>query len=466
MSRTFISALLRTGCVVATVMFAAAIATATDEKGETAAKGATEQMSSASRPGPTAPENPAAARPPYQRLDRLIGRRVVDVRGEKIGNIEDVVLDGSSDSVSYAVVSYGGFLGFGDKLFAVPWSEFPTHPEKEAYTLPVRKAYLKNAPGFPKEHWPNLADEGWAERIRTFYRQGRQAPASLSQGSSSTEPMKTKAERLPVKYRRATCLIGLPAKDMQGQDLGDLDDIVIDTRTSKVVYGVVILNTTVLALDRELAVVPWNAVEIVPELGALRLDADESMLEAVAFTRGEEFPYLGDPLYAQGVERQFEATPYWETLGYVPGEGPMAARTSPTETPKNTDVSVWRPSSEYNQRFDPALVTTVRGTIESIGVFKVERNAVEGLRLRIKTAEGKTWTVYAGPRPFIDNQDITLHFGDEVTVTGAPTRLSWRGTVVMASTIEAGDATCRLRDANGVPLWNADTLVGGGSAGM
>ncbi|MBN1361119.1 MAG: PRC-barrel domain-containing protein [Sedimentisphaerales bacterium] len=469
MYRTFTSA-MRIGCLAAMMMFLAAPTTSGETHEHTGTMMGSDQsmtspMGSESMEGHAKSTSMTALKPTYQRCDHVIGKRVVDNRGDKLGTIEDLVLNAENDSVSYAVLSYGGFLGFGDKLFAVPWSELQTCPKTGAFALDVRKEYLKDAPGFPKDQWPNMADKNWAQRIETFYRQGRHMSAQAHREPSSGQAMMTTAtERLPIKYRRATCLIGLPAKDYQGEQLGALDDIVIDPGDGKVVYGVVILETTPWALDRQLAVVPWNSVQVVPELAALRLDADESMLDDVAFARGDGFPYLGDPEYAQGIETRFEATPYWETLGYVPGEGPMTETMKPSKSAKPVEVSAWRPGSEYNQRFDPGLVTTVRGTIESIGTFSLARHSVQGLRLGIKTAEGKTCTVHAGPRPFIESQGVTLHFGDEVTVTGAPTRIGWRGEILLASTIQAGGQTFRLRAADGTPQWNAGLLTAGGSS--
>lgn len=413
-------------------------------------------------------EQTMAVRASYKRADHLIGTPVVGRAGERLGTIEDIVLDNRDNSISYAVLSYGGFLGFRDKLFAVPWSEFQPASQKEGYVLDVRKEYLKDAPGFAKNHWPNMADQNWAQDIAKFYRQGRQGAGKAEGMSSSNEPMMAQSNnkgQIPVTYRRVSRLIGLPAKDYQGQSLGDLDDIVINTANNKVTYGVVILNTTPWALNRKLAIVPWNTIEVVPELSALRLDADESMLEAVAFTRGAGFPYLGDPMYAQGVEKQFEATPYWETLGYIPGNGPTATEMKPGKMTKTVKVAAWKASSAYNQRFDPGLVTTVRGTICSIGVFKLEGTPVEGLRLGVKTPDGQVRAIHVGPRQFIESQGIALHFGDEVTVTGAPSRYdAWRGEFLMASTIQCGDQTCRIRSANGTPQWNVDRLTGSSSS--
>ncbi len=508
MYRTLVSG-KRIGCVAAAILFwTAAVVTAGTQQGETpcSMKGGDEpKMSSKTVSESTdtwmKSEAMTGTQPIYQRLSQVIGKPVLGSRGEKLGRIEDIVLDSRGDSISYAALSSGGFLGFRDKLFAVPWSEFCRHPEKDAYVLNVRKEYLDSvsgsaadyqihtpywadyagtsafpeehragtfdstafagAAGFPKDRWPDRADEDWVEKIGTLYREGHHMSGPSHRKSSSQQTVTMAAAKwLPVESRRVTQLIGMSAKDLQGQTLGHLDDIVVDTTSDKVTYGVVILKTTPWDLDRDLALVPWGAVEVVPPLHAVRVDADASMLKAVAFTRAEGFPYLGDPLYARGIDMRFEATPYWETLGYIPGEGPMAEEMKPGRSDRDLDVSAWRPGSEYNRRFDPDLVTTVRGTIQSIGVFRPGRNAVEGLSLSVKTREGSTWVIHAGPRPFMDSQGISLHFGDEVTVMGAPARIAaWSGEVLMASTIQSGDATCRLRDASGAPQWDVDNLT-------
>jgi sporulation protein YlmC with PRC-barrel domain len=485
MYRAFESS-MRIGCAAAIMMFLAGpmVAAGSSEQGCSQDKSATMQKSGMQMNSPAGSESMAmhsqpqsqskmasaaepqramaTARAKYQRLDHVIGRPVYGTQDEKLGHIEDIVLDSRDGTIDYAVLSYGGFLGFRDKLFAVPWAEFQCHPEKDAYVLDVRKEYLKGAPGFAKDRWPNMADENWSKTITAFYREGRTKPAHP--GTKSSEPMmtaKSEGQPLPVKYRRASQLIGMSAKDFQGQNLGALDDIVIDADNHTVAYGVVMLDTTIWALEREMALVPWSAIEVVPELSALRIDADESMLKAVAFSPAEEFPYLGDPLYAQRVDRQFEATPYWETLGYVPGESPKALEaTRPMKGVENVNAGAWRSDSEYNQRFDPGLVTTVRGTISGIGSFDLAGTSIEGLCFSIKTPEGKTMLIHAGPRPFIESQDVKLHFGDEVTVTGAPSRIAaWRGEFLMASTIQCGNETYRLRNSDGTPRW-----IGNGQA--
>ena len=88
----------------------------------------------------------------------LIGDRVVNLKGEDLGKIEDFMLDPEQGRVGYAVLSFGGFLGMGDKLFAVPMQALKLAREEKRFILDVDKERLKNAPGFDKNHWPDMSD--------------------------------------------------------------------------------------------------------------------------------------------------------------------------------------------------------------------------------------------------------------------------------------------------------------------
>ena len=93
----------------------------------------------------------------------------------------------------------------------------------------------------------------------------------------------------------------------------------------------------------------------------------------------------------------------------------------------------------------------------SVGTFRPEGTSAEGLRLRVKTDDGKTVTVHAGPRPYVERQNIDFHYGDEVTITGSPAKDGWRD-VIVASQIKKGDKTLDLRTKEGKPRWNADEV--------
>lgn len=99
----------------------------------------------------------------------LIGDTVVNPRGEKLGKIEDLMIEPEQGRVSYAVLSFGGFLGMGDKLFAVPMQAMKLSPEDKKVILNVDKEKLKNAPGFDKDHWPDVSDRAFGTKVYSFY---------------------------------------------------------------------------------------------------------------------------------------------------------------------------------------------------------------------------------------------------------------------------------------------------------
>ena len=90
----------------------------------------------------------------------MIGDKVVNPDGEELGTLKELMIDLDEGRVNYAVLSFGGFLGMGDKLFAIPWQALTLNAEKHNFILNVDKEQLENAPGFDKDNWPQSAHSG------------------------------------------------------------------------------------------------------------------------------------------------------------------------------------------------------------------------------------------------------------------------------------------------------------------
>ena len=97
------------------------------------------------------------------------GETVVNAQGETVGEIEDIMLDVRAGRIAYAVMSVGGFLGIGEKYFAIPWHAFTMDTDNHRFILDVDKERLKNAPGFDKDRWPSMADPRWANEVHAYY---------------------------------------------------------------------------------------------------------------------------------------------------------------------------------------------------------------------------------------------------------------------------------------------------------
>ena len=130
-------------------------------------------------PGPNARRGPG---PEMMGADTLVGNDVYNQEDEKLGDIKEIMLDMRSGKVGYAVLVFGGFLGMGEKLFAVPWNALALDTKHKRFVLNVDKDRLKGAPGFDKDHWPNMADQSWAREIHSYYEtkraSGRPQPAA------------------------------------------------------------------------------------------------------------------------------------------------------------------------------------------------------------------------------------------------------------------------------------------------
>ena len=101
----------------------------------------------------------------------MIGTKIVNPAGEELGSLKDLMIDLDEGQVNYAVLSFGGFLGLGDKLFAIPWDALTINPEDNTFILDMNKDQLKDAPGFDKDHWPDEAQyqAGWLLDIYDYY---------------------------------------------------------------------------------------------------------------------------------------------------------------------------------------------------------------------------------------------------------------------------------------------------------
>lgn len=99
----------------------------------------------------------------------VIGVDVENSQEENLGKIEEIILDKVTGSVRYVVLSFGGFLGLGDKLFALPWNSISYDESRDSFILNVGKEKLERAPGFDKNNWPNFSDKKWAKDIFDYY---------------------------------------------------------------------------------------------------------------------------------------------------------------------------------------------------------------------------------------------------------------------------------------------------------
>jgi sporulation protein YlmC with PRC-barrel domain len=120
----------------------------------------------------------------------LAGDRVRNAAGEDLGKIEEIMIDVPTGRIAYAVLSFGGFLGMGNKLFAVPWNALTLDEVEHEFILDVPKETLENAPGFDKDNWPDMSDPNWGSEVFKHY--GRTPDWESGRATTYTETSSSK----------------------------------------------------------------------------------------------------------------------------------------------------------------------------------------------------------------------------------------------------------------------------------
>ena len=109
------------------------------------------------------------AGPALMAVHMLQGDAVVNAQGYALGRLEHIMLDLVRGRVAYAVLSFGGFLGLGEKYFALPWNALALDIDHHRFILDVDRGVLEGAPGFDRERWPAMSDPRWAAHLHEYY---------------------------------------------------------------------------------------------------------------------------------------------------------------------------------------------------------------------------------------------------------------------------------------------------------
>jgi sporulation protein YlmC with PRC-barrel domain len=382
------------------------------------------------------------------RTDQLIGKEVRNDQGERLGTIHDIVLTPDYHQVSYVALSYGGAFGIGSKLYAIPWQALNVTRTGQV-TFSATRQQIEEATPFSNDNWPSQGESQWLRgesHSSTSPGQSTTSESRMSQRSSRNMAGQGMASSQEVQMRRVTHLTGMEVTNPENQDLGDIEEFAINAPTGQIEYDIISFGG-IAGVGEKYAAVPANAVWLQPQNHTASLRTTKQTLESVAFSSGE-FPNLSSPEYMQRLSRLFPAAPAGSALGYVPSESAEAGTGA-------ANAEAWGPRSRHAMSFNPSSVKTITGTLESIGSFKPQNapaGAGKGLRLRVKTSEGKTVIVYAGPRWYAEQKNFFITPGEEITVTGSESTIRSR-TVILASELKKGNQTLELRDKSGKPMW-------------
>ncbi len=388
----------------------------------------------------------------FRAASQLIGTELENAQGEELGEVDEVVLDQSNNRVAYVVLSHGGWADIGDKLFAIPFDAIKWGEGEQPSILPISRERFENAPGFDESNWPDMADRKWSTEVDKFWQDQTRQNRSLEA---------QRASRPAGELRWVSMLSSLIGRDVDNnQDhLGEVEDIYIDEQ-GRLGFAAISFGG-VLGVGDQTAIVPFNALNPRMAEDDFLLTATEADLKATVVNDQLE-PGLNGQTMAK-INKQFGAEPYWEQSSRKEMQAQRdrmrqqiaqqrAQRDRPQQASSNKD---WTAESDYNKQFKADKVQTYQGTIVSVGEFEPGSDAEPGLRLRVRTDAQKMLTVHAGPRQYIQEQNISLNPGDKVSIQGAEAEIDDRP-VVLASQIKVKQQTLNLRDQSGKPQWKLE----------
>jgi sporulation protein YlmC with PRC-barrel domain len=217
------------------------------------------------------------------RASDVIGMDVHNPQGEGLGEIHDLVIDINNGRVHYAVLSFGGFLGLGEKLFAYPVGLFQTGRDWNELVLDIDREKLENAPGFERNNWPDWNSAEYRDAIDRHY------------GSEVRQPAQN------ARFVQASRLLDGEVRTVGGDDVGDVEDLVVNMREGRVRFAVVSFDPGWLKLEREVAL-PLKAFNAQREGDDLVVRVDRQRLrDAPVFDTSYWRGY--DPAYQGYVDR-------------------------------------------------------------------------------------------------------------------------------------------------------------------
>jgi len=249
------------------------------------------------------------------RSSEIIGLAVRNREGENLGKIDDLVVDMKNGEVRYVALAYGGVAGIGSKLFAVPWEKMtfmfgePNKANSRHFMFEVSKDQLDNAPGFDSSHWPNIADPQWSASIDKHYNVTRKDHKE----ADHKEQVKTDQNTAPkVAYEtvfRASKIKGMDVRNDANENLGDVDELVIDVTKGHVKYVALSFGSWFTG-GNKLFAVPLSAFTLKHDNDKTFLVthvSQESLRNAPGFDKNH-WPDTANPDWGKGIDTYYERT--------------------------------------------------------------------------------------------------------------------------------------------------------------
>ena len=313
----------------------------------------------------------------------IIGMTVKNYQGEKLGKVDDLAVDVESGRVVQVILSTGGYIGIGDTLTAVPPGALHHDVANKVLHLDADKEKLKAAPSFEMSKWAECCDSNHlsavylnygeepafrfihrGDSIREDRRKEEAAPDAAAvrraDGTWEKDHLSNESQSMiPVsrlsQIQRASKLMGTSVKNLQNEQLGKVDNLLVDLPSGRIV-AVIVSSGGFLGIGDELSAIPPTALRFTTDRDTLQLDASKEMLSNAPHFKANQWPDFGQPSYADGIYRAYRVEPYFTT--------------NVTTDPDNTALNVrdrndrtLTPLNQGNSKADVATTAQIRKEI-------------------------------------------------------------------------------------------------------
>jgi sporulation protein YlmC with PRC-barrel domain len=302
----------------------------------------------------------------------VIGKKVLNNQGEKLGKVEDLAVDVESGRIVQVILSTGGFIGIGDTLTAVPPGAFHCDAAHKVLNLDADKEKLAGAPKFETSKWAEYSDFNHLAEVYRYYGEepafkfiqtgdavvdGHPNTVSTRKADGTWDKNRLASESkcmIPAsrlgQIQKASTLMGTSVKNLQDEKLGTVDNLLVDLPSGRIV-AVIISSGGFLGIDNELSAVPPTALRFTTDRDTLQLDTTKEMLTAAPHFKPNQWPDLYQPSYVGGVYRAYNVEPYFAT------DASTEANNAPTDV-NNTARNV-------RDRDDKTLTPLNQGTSDA-----------------------------------------------------------------------------------------------------
>jgi sporulation protein YlmC with PRC-barrel domain len=367
----------------------------------------------------------------FERLSRILKMNVQSQENQNLGGIRDIGINPENGRAVFVIINPQG--EGASNLKAAPFTALQFPKDSNDAKLNITRARFNDAPPFDESGWGERGGDGkWAEIVFQHY--GVTFDRDLFHTNRA--------------LLRATELLNTNVRNQEKQELGSIEDLIVDTRRGIVHFALV--KPQERAESNQWVVVPFNAfTNVNTQQRVAVLTIDRARLAQAPTFRGMEdlSDNRLDRVYAfYGTQRDRDRTrgDRDPVYGYNP--------------PDRDSAGGWQHRGEYGQMFKLNSIETVQGEVTAVDQFTPMGDMVPGVRLIMRSGNNDDIMVHLGPAWYIDRQYLRFERGDQVRVTGSRVQMDGQR-VYMATDVRRGDEVLLLRDREGLPRWDATYRV-------